>query len=156
VALDALSGERVSWGATDDVPLARAFAAARSVPLLRPPVTVDGRPRIDGALASATSADLLAGVELAVVITGSPADAAPGSVDAHWNAALDDELAQLDAAGVRAHVLRADASDRVALGPDPMSAQTAPLAVRAGRRRGRELAILLRALRTSAQLSGRV
>ena len=51
----------------------------------------------------------------------------------------------LAAAGVEAVVLRANGHDRTAMGPDPMSRDTAPVAVLAGRRRGRELAARLAA-----------
>ena len=72
------------------------------------------------------------------MLTGSPE--AAGGLDALWNAALAEELLVLERAGVEPLVVRAGAADRAAMGPDPMSRATAPLAARAGRRRGRELA----------------
>lgn len=146
VALDAETGERVAFDAASGAPLERAVAAARSVPLLHAPVEIGDRVYLDGALASSTNADVLADedeLELAVVVTGSAAGAAPGTVDALWNAALERELGVLEAAGIGTLVLRADAAAREAMGPDPMSGATAQLAVAEGRRQGRALAAKL-------------
>jgi len=142
VALDAGTGERVVFDRTSGAPLDRVVAAARSVPLLLAPVSIGGRVCVDGAIASSTSADVLArdgAVELALVVTGSPAEAAPDSVDGLWNAALAEELRALEAAGIGTLLVRATAAERAAMGPDPMSRATAHRAVAAGRRRGREL-----------------
>ena len=97
-AVDAGTGERVVFGHGSGVPLDRALAAARSVPLMHPPVAVGGRRCIDGAVRSSTSADVLAGagIDVAVVLTGSPE--AAGGLDALWNAALAEELLVLDGA----------------------------------------------------------
>ena len=86
-------------------PLDRVLAAARSVPTMLPPVRIAVRRYIDGAVHSATNADVLAGtgIDRAIVVTGSP-DGAEG-IDALWNAVLDGELRALTAAGVEAVVL---------------------------------------------------
>ena len=57
----------------------RAVAASRAVPVLLPQITVAGRRCIDGALGSATSADVLADSAAArvIVITPVPADPPP-------------------------------------------------------------------------------
>jgi NTE family protein len=134
-AVDAETGERVAFGSASGVPLERALAAARSVPVLLPPVAVAGRRCIDAAVHSATNADLLQrpGVDRALVVCGSPADAT--GIDALWNRELERELALLADAGIETTVIRPTAADRAAMGPDPMSRARAPLAVRAGRRR---------------------
>src|SRR5262249_18364008 len=78
-AIDAHSGERVVFGARSGVPLARAVAASRAVPVLRAPVGIDGRPYIDGALGSATNAHALArAAPPIIVIAPLPARAAEG------------------------------------------------------------------------------
>jgi NTE family protein len=144
-ALDAETGERVVFDRAAGVPLDRAVAAASSVPMLLPPVTIGSRTCIDGAVHSATNADVLsaAGLDRVVVITGSPADG--DGLDALWNVVLERELDLLASTGVDTVLLRAGDQDRAAMGPDPMSRATAPLAVMAGRRRGRELAARLAA-----------
>jgi NTE family protein len=136
-AVDAQSGERVVFDAGSGVPLARAVAASRAVPLLRSPVDVGGRPYIDGALGSATNADALAGVaSLVVVVMPVAADVAEGH-ERLWMDALRDEVAVL---GRAVAVVHASPEDLAAMGPDPMSGATAPAAVAAGRERGRAVA----------------
>ncbi|MDA0140902.1 patatin-like phospholipase family protein, partial [Solirubrobacter deserti] len=130
VAIDADTGERVVFGPDDGVPLARAVAASRAVPGLRPPVTIGGRRFIDGALGSATNADVLDGYAVVIVpLTSRPETA----VEAVWLAALRAEVRD----GL---VIDADAGDVAAMGPDPMSGATAPLAVAAGRARAARVA----------------
>jgi NTE family protein len=140
VALDAETGERIAFGPDAGAPLDRAVAAARSVPVMLPPVRIGGRAFIDGAVRSATNADLLAdaGVDVAVIVTGSP-EAATG-LDALWNRVLDAELQILERAGVETVLVRATDADLEAMGPDPMSRATAPLAARAGRARAGTIA----------------
>ncbi len=136
-AVDARSGERVVFDAGSGVPPARAIAASRAVPLLRAPVDVAGRPYIDGALGSATNADVLAGIApLIVVVTPVPADATQGP-ERIWLAALRDEVAALEHDVL---VVHASPEDIAAMGPDAMSGAAAPLAAAAGRERGRALA----------------
>ena len=101
VAIDAERGERVVFGAAAGVAPARAVAASRAIPVLLPPITVAGRRYIDGALGSATNADVLArGAPVhAVVITPVPAEPAAGGPERLWLAALRGERAALEAAG---------------------------------------------------------
>jgi NTE family protein len=121
VAIDADSGERVVFDAASGVPLAHAVAASRAVPTLRAPVHIGGRRFIDGALGSATNADLL---------TGSAIVVAPFAPDDElWSAPLREELARFD----DVTVIYAGPDDLSAMGSDPMSGATAPLAVAAGR-----------------------
>ncbi len=143
VAVDALAGERVVIDAGSGVPLAVGVAASGAVPVRCPPVTVHGRPHVDGALGSATNADLLLGdvkdgVVGHVLVVASPAYAT--ALDELWAAALEAEVDDLRAAGARVTVLRPGAGDRAAMGPDPMSGALAGLAVAAGREAGRRLA----------------
>ncbi len=121
VAVDADFGERVVFDAGSGVPLARAVAASRAVPTLRPPVQIGDRRFIDGALGSATNADLLVGA--AIVVAPFATD------DRLWAPALREEVARLD----DVTVIHAGPADLAAMGPDPMSGATAALAVAAGR-----------------------
>ncbi len=146
-AIDALRGERVVFDAGSGVPLARAVAASRAVPMLRSPVDVGGRPFIDGALGSASNADVLAGVavSLTIVVTPVPIEATEGP-ERLWLAALRDEVAGLERAVV---VIHASPEDRAAMGPDPMSGAAAPAAVAAGRGRGLAVAAQIRPRRAA-------
>lgn len=98
-AIDAGSGERVIFDRGD---VARAVAASRAVPGLLPPVTIDGRSYVDGALGSATNADVLHGE----VIVIAPLGDAP--VDRLWREALAREIETLERDG--SHVTVIDAA----------------------------------------------
>jgi NTE family protein len=146
-AVDALSGERVIFGF--GVPLARAVAASRAVPMLRAPVDIGGRPYIDGALGSATNADALAGAAAPIIVVTALPARASGGAERTWLAALRDEVAGLERAGHGVLVVHASPEDRAAMGPDPMSAGTAPAALAAGRERGRAVAAQIRPRRAA-------
>ena len=85
-AVDAGRGERVAFRADDGVPLAAALAASRAIPGLLPPITIGGRRYIDGAVGSATNADLAAGAAAAIVVTPTPAHPPPNTLFALWDA----------------------------------------------------------------------
>jgi NTE family protein len=151
VAVDAERGKRVVFDAAAGVALERAVAASRAVPVLLPPITVGGRRCIDGALGSATNADVLAGVAAPRVFVIAPfsAEPAPAGPERLWLTALRDEVVALEAAGRRVTVVHASPADLTAMGPDPLSGATAPLAVAAGRLRGRTLADQMRPSRAA-------
>ncbi|MER5727229.1 patatin-like phospholipase family protein [Streptomyces sp. NPDC002138] len=78
-AVDAASGEPVVWDRTSGVPLVHAVAASSAFPGAEPPVTVRGRPYMDGALRAGTNADLAAGARVVVVIEPMPRGSAEES-----------------------------------------------------------------------------
>jgi NTE family protein len=140
VVSDAHTGERIVLDASTGVPLAEGVAAARAIPGLVEPIGLAGRRLIDGALGSATNADLVPdGVELALVIVATPSRPEPGSLDAFWNAALASECAALAERRIKVAVVHPSASAAEAMGDDLMSTAGAPRAVSAGRRQGLEL-----------------
>ncbi|MFJ2863876.1 patatin-like phospholipase family protein [Kitasatospora sp. NPDC087314] len=67
-AVDAATGEPVVWDRDSGVPLVHAVAASSAFPGAAPPVAVDGRRYMDGALRSGTNADLAAGARTLVVV----------------------------------------------------------------------------------------
>ncbi|MFD9357164.1 patatin-like phospholipase family protein [Streptomyces sp. NPDC060031] len=67
-AVDAATGEPVVWDRTSGVPLVHAVAASSAFPGAEPPVAIQGRRYMDGALRSGTNADLAAGARTLVVI----------------------------------------------------------------------------------------
>jgi NTE family protein len=151
VAIDAHDGERVVFDRDAGVAPARAIAASRAIPTLFPPIMVSGRAFIDGALGSATNADVLAGTDASrvLVITAVPAERVEHGPERFWQEALDDEVAALETAGHRVVVVHPQPAERTAMGEDPMSGATADLAVAAGRRRGRSLAPQMRPRRVA-------
>jgi NTE family protein len=140
-AIDAERGERIAFGASSGVPLERAVAASRAIPGLHPPVPIHGRRFIDGAVGSATNADLALAVpaRTIIVVTGIGDRPEPRTPESLWAAALEREVAELEAAGRRVIVVRPGAADRAAMGDDPMSGAGARATVAAGRRAGKRL-----------------
>jgi NTE family protein len=70
--VDADTGEFVVLDRTGDVDLVHAVAASCAVPLVWPPVTVDGHRYVDGGIRSATNADVPRDVERVVVLAPLP------------------------------------------------------------------------------------
>jgi NTE family protein len=107
VTIDAASGERVALTAASGVPLARAVAASRAIPTVDPPVAVAGRRCIDGALGSATNADLVPAADAAAVFisTGLSDPPIAGTPEPLWAQALAREVRELEAAGRRVVVM---------------------------------------------------
>jgi NTE family protein len=136
VAVDARSGARVVLAPADRVPLERAVAASRAVPMLFAPVTIDGRACMDGAVGSATNADIAAAAGTARIVVLDP-NGGDSPLDRLWADALRAEVAALERRGIAVDVIAADAAARAAMGPQVMSAAGAPRAVAAGRATGR-------------------
>ncbi|MFJ4526338.1 patatin-like phospholipase family protein [Streptomyces sp. NPDC088810] len=67
-AVDAESGEPIVWDATSGVPLVRAVAASSAFPGIEPPVAIDGRRYLDGALRAGTNTDLAGDARMVVVV----------------------------------------------------------------------------------------
>jgi NTE family protein len=141
VVIDANTGERVVLDSSTGALLPEGVAAARALPGLVEPVALAGRRLIDGALGSATNADLVsddAGVALVIVAT--PLRAEPRTLEAFWNEALATEFATLASRRIKFAVVHASASAVEAMGDDLMSAAGAPAAVSAGRTQGSAVA----------------
>jgi len=100
-AVDATTGEPAVWDRDSGVPLVHAVAASSAFPGAAPPVAIDGRRYMDGALRSGPNADLAAGARTLVVVEPT----------AHLfpREALDRQLAAMGADAV------------VTIGPDPAS-----------------------------------
>jgi NTE family protein len=140
VVIDADTGERVVLDAMSGVGLVEGVAGARAVPGLVEPVRVGDRRVIDGALSSATNADLLLdGADLAIVIMATPWWAQAGSLEARWNEALEAERSALATRWVRVVVVHACSAAGEAMGEDLMSTDGAPSAVVVGREQGAEV-----------------
>lgn len=67
-AVNAGSGEFVVWTKDSGVPLELAVMSSCAVPLVFPPVEIDGHPYMDGGTRSVTNADLAQGAERLVVL----------------------------------------------------------------------------------------
>jgi NTE family protein len=125
-AVEATEGGFVTWDRASGVPLLLAVASSCAVPLVYPPVTIDGRKYIDGGIRSATNADLAAGYQLVVVI-------APSAALLAGRGPLEGEVAGLRAAGGRVEVLWPAAAAIEAIGPNALDPARREASARAGR-----------------------
>jgi NTE family protein len=67
-AVDTADGKFVAFDRDSGVPLVRAVASSCAVPLVWPPVTIDGHRYMDGGMRSAANVDLAAGYSRVVVV----------------------------------------------------------------------------------------
>lgn len=133
-AIDAVDGTFRVVTAADGVPLPRAVAASCSVPLVWSPVTIEGRPYIDGGMRSATNADVAAGYERVLVIACSPEGPSPLGP---W---LDIAVETLRAGGSSVEVVVADSTAQQAFGTNSLSLATQAPSAEAGRNQGEAVA----------------
>jgi NTE family protein len=120
-AVDATSGQPVTWDAASGVDLVRAVAASCAVPCVFPPVPVDGAVYLDGGVRSVTNADLAAGASAVVVVAPTVGV---------FRAAPRAELAALGDA--RRVLIAPDAASRAAMGDNVFDDSRRAQAVAAG------------------------
>ncbi|WP_258376433.1 patatin-like phospholipase family protein [Curtobacterium sp. MCBD17_028] len=138
--VDATDGSFRVLTAADGVPLTRAIAASCSVPLVWSPVTVDGRPYVDGGARSGTNADAAAGYERVLVIACRAEDPSPTGP---W---LDRAVAGLRHDGSAVEVVVADATSQAAYGTNVLALSTRAPAAHAGRAQAAAVAARVRDL----------
>jgi NTE family protein len=121
-------GRLVVFGRDSQPPLPDAVAASCAIPGLFRPVRIDGELFVDGGAHSPTNADVLAGVDLDVVVVSSPMSLAGRglrlAVDQparRWSRLLlAAEAARLRRAGMHVIAFQPTAEDLAAIGPNPM------------------------------------
>ncbi|GAA3759846.1 patatin-like phospholipase family protein [Salinactinospora qingdaonensis] len=126
--VDAESGEPIAWTRDSEVPLLLAIAASCAVPLVWPPVTIDGRRYMDGGMRSPTNADLAVGADSIVVLAPSGPDTAVGV----GSMTPSQEVASLGA-GVRSRIIAPDSAALTAIGPNALDPARRAAAAQAGR-----------------------
>jgi NTE family protein len=124
-AVDAVSGDLVTFDRHAGVPLVDAVAASCAVPGVWPPVDVAGRRFIDGGLRSPANADLADGCDRVVVL--APITRGFGPVSG-----VVRQVAELSR-GPRVVLISPDPASRRAIGPNPLDPAHRPAAARAGR-----------------------
>ena len=125
-AVDAETGEARAFDRDSGVPLLDAVAASCAVPMVWPPITINGHRYIDGGVRSATNADLAAGCDRVVVL-------APVNFGLRRSRRIDNQLASLGAS-VRSIVISPDAQSRRAIGSNVLDPAHREASARAGRR----------------------
>jgi NTE family protein len=78
-AVDTADGKFVAFDRDSGVPLVRAVASSCAVPLVWPPVTIDGHRYMDGGMRSVANVDLAAGYERVVVVAPLTRSASPAA-----------------------------------------------------------------------------
>jgi NTE family protein len=124
-AVDARSGEFVTFTRDDGVALIDAVGASCAVPGVWPPVRIGDRAYVDGAVRSSVNASLAAGDPRVLVL--APQAGPTGLVR---------ELSRLGA-GTTVEAIAADEESLRAFGTNPLDTATGPASLDAGLRQGR-------------------
>jgi NTE family protein len=117
----------VTWDRDSGVELVLAVASSCAVPLVWPPMTINGRRYMDGGLRSPSNADVAVGYTRVIVV-------APMGSSTPMGASLQKEKAVLAQHGATVLVVEADASARAAFGPDVLDPARRAAAAEAGLR----------------------
>ena len=128
-AIEAPTGKFTTFDRDSGVPLVPAVAASCAVPVVWPPVTIDGRKYIDGGLRSTTNADLAEGYERVLVIAPFP------PVESPLGPSLANELAPVEKSG-RVLVVAPDDAAVAVFGLNPLDPSTRKPSAIAGRAAG--------------------
>jgi NTE family protein len=137
-AVDAQTGAAVIFSSDSGVSLVDAVAASCAVPLVWPPMTINGRRYIDGGARSVANVDLAVGYERVVVIAPTTAGLRRADRPAAQARALG--------TGVRSVVLSPDTASREAIGTNVLDpARRAPSA-QAGRSQAASVVAQVRAV----------
>ena len=127
-AIDALTGEFVTWTKDSDVSLVDAVTSSCAVPSVWPCVTIKSRRYYDGGLRNSANAYLAAGHTEVIVI--APMTGGPSPI-------VDAELDELTASGSTIRMIVADAEAIEAMGPNSLDPRFRRVAAEHGRRQGR-------------------
>ena len=127
-AIDALTGEFVTWSKDSGVSLVDAVTSSCAVPSVWPCVTVNGRRYYDGGLRNSANAYLARGHTDVIVI--APMTGGPSPI-------VTAELDELTASGSTIRMIVADAEAIEAMGPNSLDPRFRRVAAELGRRQGR-------------------
>jgi NTE family protein len=107
-AIDTRTGALRVWDATAGVPLDRAVASSCAVPMVFPPVTIDGTRYMDGGMRTPLNADLAAGHAAVIVVSCLPVTLPEGISDPLFDAMaaqIEAELAVLRDGGAAVEII---------------------------------------------------
>jgi NTE family protein len=146
-AVDAESGEFVTWSKDSGVELVRAVASSCCVPGIFPPITIKGRRYIDGGMKSATNADLAAGHEKVIVVSvtsGMERASAFPALAERARRRMEQELGAITSAGGTYEMIVPDEASRAVMGMNLMDFKRRGEIADAGVAQGRRDASRLR------------
>jgi NTE family protein len=125
-AVDATTGRLRVFTRDTGVDLVHAVAASCAVPIVWPPVRIDGVPYVDGGMRSATNADLATGAQRVVVV-------APLVQSFSRHMSIGNQLSRLRASGTTASaVISPDEASLAAIGRNVLDPAKRADAARAG------------------------
>jgi NTE family protein len=127
-AIDALTGEFVTWTKDSGVSLVDAVTSSCAVPSVWPCVTINNRRYYDGGLRNSANAYLAKGHEDVIVI--APMTGGPSTI-------VNAELDELKASGSTIRMIVTDAEAIEAMGPNSLDPRFRRVAAEHGRRQGR-------------------
>ena len=143
-AVDTSTLDLVAFDAASGATLTDAVAASCAVPGVWPPVPIGSSSYVDGGVwRTAENAHLAEGYEAVLILSpmGMAMDGSGG-----LNPALASDVARLEAAGARVHVVTADTASLATMGPGALDPATREPAAIAGRAQGRAVAKQVRAM----------
>jgi NTE family protein len=123
-AVDAETGELRVFDRDSGVALLEAVAASCAVPLVWPPISIDGRRYIDGGVRSITNADLAVSCDRIVVL-------APATFALRRSGRIENQLASLGSS-IKSAVISPDAEARKAIGSNVLDPAHRVASARAG------------------------
>jgi NTE family protein len=123
-AVDAETGQLRVFDRDGGVSLLEAVAASCAVPLIWPPISIEGRRYIDGGIRSIANADLAAGCDRIVVL-------APATFALRRSGRIENQLASLGS-GIRSAVISPDDEARKAIGSNVLDPAHRVASARAG------------------------
>jgi len=137
VTVDALTGEARIVTRADGLELVDVVAASCAIPLVWPPVSLDGRPYIDGGMRSSLNLDLAPGTGPVVALSPSAASLS------RWGR-IDAQLSRL-APGRAVEIVSMSDEAKAAQGRNSLDKSVVPAVAAAGREQGRREAARIRA-----------
>ena len=143
-AVNAQTGEWVTFDRDSNVPLVVAVTASSAVPGVYPPTTINGQRYIDGGMSSGTNADLAKGYERVLILVAEPTMTHPVMGPTMHRINFNEELSQLKDSGSEVMVITPDEDSLKAKGFNPLDASFRGVSAKAGRKQGREMAVQLK------------
>ncbi len=137
-AVDAQTGEEAVFSRDSGVDLIDAVAASCAVPMVFPPMTINGRRYVDGGVRSIANADLATDCDRVVVL-------APVNFGIRRSQRIGSQLARLGK-DVRSVVITADSAARKVMGANTLDWGARATSAEAGREQGRRVVELVRAV----------
>lgn len=138
-AVDAESGEWVTFNRDSDVPLLLALMASSAVPGIYPPTTINEHKYIDGGISSRTNADLAKDEDLVLVLDTEPGTMTEQTGYITNRITFKEELQVLKDSGTKILVITPDEESLLAKGDNPMNPENLSPSAYAGRRQGKLL-----------------